>query len=146
MTGSGYSRGRWTAAAMVGVLIALLAACATGDKRSQSLENTLELYGRTLRWGDIRSAVQFMDPEQRPDGRQLQFELQRFEQVDVAGYHPLSRTPGLDPDSVQQIVEIQIVNRHTAHQRTIRDAQTWRWDETNKRWWLTTGLPRLDRR
>lgn len=146
MAGSGYSSGRWIAAAAVGVLIAVLAACATGDKRNQSLENTLELYGRTLRWGDIRSAVQFMDPEQRPDARALQFELERFDQVDVTGYQSLGRTPGLGPDMIQQIVEINIVNRHTAHTRTIRDAQTWRWDETAKRWWLTTGLPNLDRR
>ncbi len=128
------------------VVAASLGACATGDTRGQSLEDTLDLYGRTVRWGDMRNAVQFLDPEQRLPPRQLQFQLKRFDQVDVTGYQALSRAPGPVPDSVQQVVEISVVNRHTAHERTIRDVQNWRWDETTKRWWLTTGLPDLGRR
>ena len=133
------------AAAFLMLLLAGLSGCAV-DSRGQSLEDTLELYGRAVRWGDLRGAAQFLHPEQRANHRQLEFELQRFEQVTVTGYQVLSRVPGPEPESIRQAVEIGLANRHTAIGRTIRDVQTWRWDEEHKRWWLTSGLPELGRR
>ncbi len=134
--------------ALTALLLALLAlgGCATGNSQGQSLEDTLVLYERTVRWGDLRNAVQFLDPESRPDARQLQFELKRFDQVDITGYKVLGQAPGPAPETIQQVVEISVSNRHTARERTIRDVQTWRWDEENKRWWLASGLPNLGRR
>jgi hypothetical protein len=46
------------------------------------------------------------------------------------------------PDgSMEQIVEIRLINRNTQAERIVTDVQIWRWDEKAKRWWLTTGLP-----
>ena len=46
------------------------------------------------------------------------------------------------PDgSMEQSVEIRLINRNTQAERIVMDTQIWRWNEKAKRWWLTTGLP-----
>ncbi|MCC7248445.1 MAG: hypothetical protein IT473_07470, partial [Lysobacter sp.] len=46
------------------------------------------------------------------------------------------------PDgSVERAVRIELVNRHTLTQRTMRFSEVWRYDPTTKRWWLASGLP-----
>jgi hypothetical protein len=46
---------------------------------------------------------------------------------------------------VRQTVEIGLVNINTQAARSVVDNQIWRYDEVQKRWWLTTGLPDITR-
>ena len=43
-----------------------------------------------------------------------------------------------------QRVELRIVDQDTQAERTKTDRQSWRYDAAAKRWWLTSGLPKLD--
>ncbi|MFK7955952.1 MAG: hypothetical protein AB8B96_07635 [Lysobacterales bacterium] len=120
--------------------LALVVGCAS-DTQSQSLNDTLETYRKTIRWDAPRTAAQFLHPEQRPNERQLGFQISRLEQFKVSGYQ--TSGPGsFDPDGQYvQTVQINLSNRHTAVEKVLVDRQTWQWDEERERWWLTSGLP-----
>ena len=130
--------------ALVAVVLAL-AGCGSSQKADvKILEQTLRDYASAVRWGDDPSlAIAFIDPkvlEAKPIDR---FELERLRQVQVAGYRerPYAFTGEL---RVRQVVQIELVNRHTQEARSIVDVQDWRYDPETKRWWLTSGLPRMD--
>ena len=50
----------------------------------------------------------------------------------------------LDPLTYSQRVELRIIDRDTQTERIKTDRQNWRYDALAKRWWLTSGLPKLD--
>lgn len=122
-------------------LMLLLAACGVGS-RSDLRDNTLYQYAGAIRWGHIDDAWTMIDPEYSRRNPLTALERERFEQIQVAGYK-VKGAQQLSEHEYAQVVEIRLVNRHTLVERTIEDHQLWRWDAQNKRWWLTTGLPRL---
>ena len=126
------------------LLILLLAACAT-QERSQSLTSTLSAYGGVLRWGDIASAAQFLDPEVRAKHPLTELDLARYKQVRVTEYNDDAGPVPINPTEVRQTVRISVVNIHTQAERNITDHQTWKYDEKTKHWWLTSGLPDITR-
>jgi hypothetical protein len=75
----------------------------------------------------------------RPEHPLTPVDSARFKQVAVAGYDIVSSLPG--QDTIDQQVKLQLINRNTQVPRTIVYREHWRWDSTDKRWWLTTGLP-----
>lgn len=117
-----------------------LAGCAT-KTRSDELTTTLKAYGSTLRWGDFRSAAQFIEPSRRAAHPLSQLDLARYQQVRVSEYDDgAGPVPSGDFD-VQQTVLINLINVHTQSERSVVDHQTWHYDEKTKHWWLTSGLP-----
>jgi hypothetical protein len=40
---------------------------------------------------------------------------------------------------------VDLVNINTQQMRSVIETSEWRWDATDKRWWLASGLPRFDR-
>ncbi len=124
--------------------ILLLAACAT-QERSHALTTTLAAYGGVLRWGDFASATQFIDPAVRAKHPLTDLELARYKQVRVTEYDDGAGPAPVSPTEVQQTVRISLVNIHTQAERSIVDRQTWHYDEKNKHWWLTSGLPDITR-
>lgn len=120
--------------------ILLLAACATND-RSNSLTTTLSSYAGVVRWGDLASAAQFVDPAVRAKHPLTDLDLARFKQVRVTDYNDDAGPVPISPTEVQQTVKIGLVNIHTQSERSIIDRQIWRYDEKTKHWWLITGLP-----
>ncbi len=130
------------------LVVALIAAgCAGNDQnKARVLDDTLKLYGSHVRWGHFRTAAQFLDPEKRPEARQLEFTINRLEQVRITGYQLVAQPMAAEADHYIQVVELRLANRHTAVERTVRDRQVWRWEEESGRWWLTSGLPDISRR
>lgn len=120
--------------------ILLLAACATKD-RSNSLTTTLSSYAGVLRWGDIASAAQFVDPEVRAKHPLTALDLARYKQIRVTDYNDDAGPVPISQTDVQQTVKISLVNIHTQAERSIIDHQTWHYDEKTKHWWLISGLP-----
>ena len=45
--------------------------------------------------------------------------------------------------TVERVVELRVINKHTMAERTERYIERWRWDPDAKRWWLVVGLPDL---
>ncbi|EIL98920.1 hypothetical protein RHOFW104T7_11245 [Rhodanobacter thiooxydans] len=125
---------------LVVLSVLLLAGCAT-KTRSDALTTTLKAYGSTLRWGDFRSAAQFIDPAVRTAHPLTPLQLARYQQVRVSEYDDgAGPVPSGDFD-VQQTVLINLVNIHTQSERSVVDHQRWHYDEKAKHWWLTSGLP-----
>lgn len=125
-------------------ILLTLTGCAS-DTRARELQSTLDLYRKTLRWENPRTAAQFIDPELRPAQRQLDFHINRMAQFNVTGYSLLGPGSYDAQGQFMQSVEIRLENRHTAVERVIVDHQRWRWDDGSERWWLVSGLPKLDR-
>lgn len=121
-------------------MLPALAGCAT-KTRSDELTTTLKAYGSTLRWGDFRSAAQFIEPSRRAAHPLSTIDLARYQQVRVSEYDDgAGPVPSGDFD-VQQTVLINLINVHTQSERSVVDRQTWHYDEKTKHWWLTSGLP-----
>lgn len=124
------------------LLTTLLVAC--GGPDSHKLQQSLYHYAGAIRWGEIDTALTFVDPQWLEEHPFTALERQRFAQVQVSGYHVKSRVEPVE-NEVHQVVEIRMVNRHTLEERAVIDRQIWRWDDEEKRWWLTTGLPDISR-
>lgn len=126
---------------------ALLAACAMDKVKTKEtiLDETLRTYAATIRWGDVAQAEVFIDSEYRAKHPLTELDVQRFKQVQVTTYNDQPATPVSDTE-VQQVVEIGLVNVNTQTARSIVDRQVWKYDEKQKRWWLTTGLPDITRK
>ena len=122
------------------VSLLLLAGCAT-QKRSDTLDTTLRAYASAVRWGDFQSAVVFLDPKTRADKMPTALDLARYKLVQVSGYDAGNGPVPDGENQVRQIVHINLINVSTQSERSIIDRQTWRYDETTKHWWLTSGLP-----
>ena len=129
--------------ALAALALALLAGCASSPKAdAKLLEQTLRSYASVIRWGEIEQAIAFIDPavlEEHPIDR---LELERFKQVQVAGYRERAAEMAGEYEAVQ-IVQLDLVNRHTQEVRSVVDRQRWRYDPVEKRWWLMSGLPRI---
>lgn len=125
---------------LVVLSVLLLGGCAT-KTRSDALTTTLKAYGSTLRWGDFRSAAQFIEPSRRAAHPLSPLDLARYQQVRVSEYDDGAGPVPTGDFDVQQTVLISLVNIHTQSERSIVDHQTWHYDEATKHWWLTSGLP-----
>ena len=127
---------------LVLALCASLAACASTQKHSRDLLRiSLYDYAGAIRWNDFAGAASnFVDPEVLAKRPMRNVDVQRYEQVQVTGY-TVRGTEQVSPESYRQVVEIRLVNRHTQTERVVMDAQHWRYDAEQKRWWLTSGLP-----
>ncbi len=126
--------------------ITLLAACSMDKIKTKEsiLEETLQSYAATIRWGDMTQALAFVDPKYRQAHPMTELDLARYRQVQVTTYNDQPAAP-LSETEVGQTVEIGLVNVNTQQARSIIDRQIWRYDEKEKRWWLTTGLPNITR-
>lgn len=122
-------------------LLALMLVLGQADARQKGkLDETQNAYAAAIRWGDFEGAVNFLDPEYLKEHPVGEFELSRFEQVQVSGYRDLNTS--VDPDGVVvRAIEVRIINKHTQAERTVRYRERWRYDEEAKRWWVVGGLP-----
>lgn len=132
---------KFVARMVVVLAVVVLAACASAQKQeAKLLESTLRSYASVMRWGDVAQALPFIDPEVLEAKPVDAITLERFKQVQVAGYRErsLEMTGELE---ARQIVQIDLVNRHTQEVRSVVDQQRWRYDAVEKKWWLMSGLP-----
>jgi hypothetical protein len=127
--------------------IVLLSGCAMDKMRTKEtvLEETLLTYAATIRWGDMTQAQVYVDPKYRAAHPLSELDLARYKQVQVTAYNDQPAAPVSDTE-VHQTVEIGLVNINTQTARSIIDRQVWKYDEAEKRWWLTTGLPNITRK
>ncbi len=123
------------------VLLVVLAGCGVGSQ-NDIRDNTLFAYAGAIRWGHIDDAWSMVDPEYAREHPLSALDRERFEQIQVTGYQ-VKGTQMLSENELAQVVEIRLANRHTLVERTVMDRQLWRWDSGARRWWLTSGLPKI---
>lgn len=125
------------------LLLVLLTACGSMGGQRSPRDQMLYHYVSAIRWSDFDKAVAFIDPEVLEERPVTSLELERYKQFQVSGYDVRSGKETAEGE-YEQVVEIRFVNRHTQVEKIVTDRQHWRYDAEAKRWWLTTGLPRLD--
>jgi hypothetical protein len=113
--------------------------------KAKQLEVSMFKYASAIRWSEFELAMNHIEPAYREKNPLSDLEKERYKQIQVTGYN--AKTQDYLPDgTVEQAIEIRLINRNTLAERVIIDTQIWRWDEDAKRWWLTTGLPDFTRK
>lgn len=121
------------------ILTVLLAACSTTRDEDKLLDATLDQYAAAVRWGSIEDALGFLAPEApRPSA----FDIERLRQLQIAGYREQPPVQ-LSPTEVEQVAQIDFVNRHTQEGRSTIERFRWRFDADARRWWLVSGIAKL---
>lgn len=119
--------------------LTLLAACSSTHEQDKLLDATLDSYAAAIRWGNIDDAIAFLAPDApRPSA----FEIERLKQLQIAGYREQPPVQ-LSPTEIEQVAQIDFVNRHTQASKATIERMRWRYDSTAARWWLVSGLPQL---
>lgn len=124
-------------------LALVLAGCGAVDTKRSPREEALYNYVSAIRWSDFDAAVGFIDPLTLETDPISDIDRERYKQFQVTGYEVRS-VKQLSPEEMEQVVEIRVVNRNTLVEKVTTDRQRWRWDEEAKRWWLVSGLPKLE--
>lgn len=128
------------AAWLVAGLALLLAACGSLSHQRTQLDRAQYDFSAAVRWGDFQSALNMVDPEVRKTNPISDVEFSRYSQVQVTAYREVSSVAGADDTAIRE-VEIDLVNRNTLAQRSVRYVERWRYDAASKRWWVVSGLP-----
>ena len=120
-----------------------VSACGTSKSDAKLLDETLNQYASTLRWGEPDQLLGFIDPDTLKDTPVRPIDLERLRQVRVAGWR--AQPPAMISDKrARQIAQVDLVNINTQKVRSAVEVSDWRWDATAKRWWLVSGLPRFE--
>lgn len=125
--------------------VLLVAACGPTRPDHKLLDETLDRWASTVRWGEPSMLVDFIDPEVLARQPVRALDLERLRQFRVAGYRP-GPPVMLAADRARQTAEVELVNVNTQTSRSSIDVTEWRYDAAAKRWWLTSGLPRFPQR
>ena len=136
----------FTKALFIALMLVVLPAPAMAggsNKNDKALEAALKIYASAVRWNDFEKARESVDPLLRPPGGFSDADEAYYKQFQVSGYL-LKSAERPDPQTYSQRVELRIIDVASQTERTQTDRQTWRYDPVAKRWWLTSGLPKLD--
>lgn len=112
-------------------------------RSEKALQENLRAYGLAVRWNDFEAAADALDPTLVQGERFSEQQEEYYKAFQISGYQ-LKSSAMLDPLTYSQRVELRIIDRDTQTERIKTDRQNWRYDALTKRWWLTSGLPKLD--
>lgn len=131
------------AAVAVLALLSAFALPVVAKSKMDQLQSNQYAWAGAIRWGDFEGALSLVDPAYREAHPTTDLELRRYEQVQITAYRERASTADKKGGVAMRDVEIGVLNRHTQAERTVRYREEWRWNEEDKNWWLTTGLPDL---
>lgn len=119
---------------MMGLLPALIAGC-SGAARKMSIEDTLRIYERSIRWSAFEEAQGFQKKIKKPLGQD------DLREIKVVSYTVKNQTIKDDFKRLNQTVEIQFYHEQQGTIKTITDKQTWIYDTETEIWQLDDDLP-----
>lgn len=122
--------------------LVLLTGCPKSASKGASLDEIQYAYSAAIRWGDFEGAWNLVDPQVRKEHPLADIDFSRYKQVQISSYRDQGDTVAPNGERVRDI-EIGVINRNTLTERTVRYRERWRYDETARTWWLTSGLPDL---
>ena len=105
---------------------------------------TLRGYASAWKWGKPEQLVAYQEPDFVTKHPDYKFQVERLAQYHVAAYIE-QQTRRVSEDKVEQVVAIDLVNEHTQTVLSVVDRQEWKWDAKAQHWWLTSGLPDLNK-
>lgn len=115
----------------------------TSTSMEKKLQASLKTYELAVRWNDFEAAAEALDPLTQQGELFSEQDEAYYKGFQITGYMLKSASMGEDLIYTQR-VELRIVDQDTQAERTKTDRQSWRYDAAAKRWWLTSGLPKLD--
>lgn len=125
------------------VLLSTFSVSALAKSKMEQLQSNQYAWSGAIRWGDFEGALSLIDPAYREAHPVSDLELKRYEQVQITAYRERNSSADKKGGIAMRDIEIGVVNRHTQAERTVRYREEWRWNDTDKNWWLVTGLPDL---
>ena len=115
----------------------------TTSSMEKKLQASLKTYELAVRWNDFEAAAEALDPLTQQGELFSEQDEAYYKVFQITGY--TTKSSSMTEDLVYtQRVELRIVDRDTQVERIKTDRQSWRYDAAAKRWWLTSGLPKLD--
>jgi hypothetical protein len=111
------------------------------DKRAIALYQATTGYESALRWGYFDNAFGYLHPDERKDKALPE----HLTDLRVVGYEAM-QSPVVEPSKEQavQLVTIDYLYEDRQVVKQLKDRQLWEWDETDKTWWLRSGLPKFE--
>jgi len=70
-----------------------LAGCASSGHDTNQLDRNQYAYSAAIRWGDFEGAWMLVDPKYRDEHPMSDLELERYKQIQVAGYRDIAEYP-----------------------------------------------------
>ncbi len=121
-------------------LLSGIAGCANMgiQERATLLGEETRAYRKAMRWGAYDLAHQLV---RRRDGSAPAFDARALEGIRITSFEITNRE--MTADSGEAIVSAEISYYHVESGRvkTIKDRQTWWYDETTKHWYIDGSLP-----
>jgi hypothetical protein len=112
----------------------VVSGCAT-DKRKESMDGTLRLYEKSIKWGSYGDAQTLTD---QPVPQET---LDQYGDIKVISYEVIRQELVGDFEQINQLVEIKFYHQQQGKILTVRDNQVWVYDPEREIWRLQTGLP-----
>lgn len=111
---------------------------AQGKWRLAQFEDISSTYGHAIRWGDYDVANGFRK-KQETDHKA--WNVDKLNKIRGTSYELISSNPSEDKLRVHQAVKIRYYNADQMIEKTLVDKQRWEYDDTQKAWYLQSGLP-----
>lgn len=112
-------------------------------KTDKALEASLKNYSLAVRWNDFEMAAESLDPTLLKGEKFSEQDENYYKSYQISGYS-LKTSAYSDPEHYMQRIELRIIDQNTQVERVKIDKQSWRYDAAAKRWWLISGLPKLE--
>ncbi|MBF0227922.1 MAG: hypothetical protein HQK76_20965 [Desulfobacterales bacterium] len=105
-------------------------------------EDKAKTYEQVMRWGDLRSAYKSMKADSQNQLQNQNAEL--LNNIKIISYEVIKLHQEKDNLLVEQSVEIKYYHIDQLVEKIVIDHQRWEYDEENKEYYLTTGLPKFE--
>lgn len=110
-----------------------LVSCAE-QKREATLEDSLSMYEKAIRWSAFDKASNYLKESENVD-------ITQFRGIQVTSYLPMGRDVSEDGQRIEENVKISYIFQQDHIERSLIDRQVWEYVEEEDRWYLTTSLP-----
>ncbi len=114
-----------------------LTSCAFPPEAENSLDKTLVVYERAIRWRNYNGARALqLTPMKISD-----FKRQRLKGLRITSYHTIEKVIAPDYSKAELLVDIRYYYDRSAVERVLTDRQTWVYDKQHDRWRLESPFP-----
>ena len=125
------------------LVILLVAGCASVDQltKMDKFEQTSNAYELSIRWSDFDMAGSFVKDKFDP---QLGPQIENLKQFSVTDYKVKTFVPSADKTKVLIVADVQYFKKNNLILKKYSHRQIWEYDKEKERWFLTSGLPKLE--
>ena len=127
----------------IALLTLLISGCASVDKltKMDKFEQTSNGYELAIRWSDFDMAGSFVKDKFDP---QLGPQIENLKQFSVTDYKVKTFVPSKDKTKVLIVADVQYFKKNGLILKNYSHRQIWEYDQEQERWFLTSGLPKLE--